>query len=309
MCGEVHAPFWEVRRGPRALRTEARGCAPRAGFPTTCRGAAWGTLGGWTRPRTSAIVKQRTHLTTPTSHLVSPPPPTRATLYSQPARLRFRGRRALQGGAVLLQNVAGGLQRRRTCLPREFTHFSDTFPVSNETPAHKVVKRRPTGRLPGCRPDGSSDRGTRSAHTGTCQALHPKGVSRKTIPKGPRASHTQTHTQPARHTHTHTHTHKEPALLGVDGWPAQTPPHITSTSTSTTHDRLRKWWRTARLTGAARSDARYRPARCPPRARPPTTALRRRCGFSHGRQSRHSQSAWHPPDAAAHRRPGGEHHN
>jgi len=68
LCGEVHAPFWEVRRGPRALRTEARGCAPRAGCPKTCPGAAWGTLGGWTRPRTSAIVKQRTHLTTPTSH-------------------------------------------------------------------------------------------------------------------------------------------------------------------------------------------------------------------------------------------------
>jgi len=70
MCGEVHAPFWAVRCGPRALRTVARGCAPRAGFPTTRRGAAWGTLGGWARPRTSAIVKQRTHLTTPTSQVM-----------------------------------------------------------------------------------------------------------------------------------------------------------------------------------------------------------------------------------------------
>jgi len=68
----VHAPFWQVRRGPRALRTVARGCASRAGFPTTRRGAAWGTLGGWTRPRTSDIVKQRTYLNTPTSQVMGP---------------------------------------------------------------------------------------------------------------------------------------------------------------------------------------------------------------------------------------------
>jgi len=40
LCGEVHAPFGEVRRGPRAVRTVARGCAPRAGFDPS-----WGRLG------------------------------------------------------------------------------------------------------------------------------------------------------------------------------------------------------------------------------------------------------------------------
>jgi len=40
LCGEVHAPFGEVRRGPRALRTVTRGCAPRAGFDPS-----WGRLG------------------------------------------------------------------------------------------------------------------------------------------------------------------------------------------------------------------------------------------------------------------------
>jgi len=86
LCGEEHAPFWEARRGPRELRTVARGCAPRAGWPTTRRGAAWGTLGGWTRPRTSAIVEQRTHMTTP---------------ISQPRRARRAASVALPVGAAL----------------------------------------------------------------------------------------------------------------------------------------------------------------------------------------------------------------